>query len=130
MSMSKSILRCRRCACLATRHFSSHRVGSSEPIIENGKLNCARSKGMSFNQWKIINQFKELLWKRNPEWAIMYIVNKEWINLLRKFPRATGVFHSVSVQRKSHHGNLTPSNQSKTDSISIESAEQKLNEPL
>lgn len=85
---------------------------------------------MSFNQWKIINQFKELLWKRNPEWAIMYIVNKEWINLLRKFPRATGVFHSVSVQRKSHHGNLTPSNQSKTDSISIESAEQKLNEPL
>lgn len=85
MSFSKCINRnnCRKSLINASRNFSSGESAGRHIIIKQQLLPKLR---MSVSQWKLISQIKDQLTKTIPDKNLMFVVNKEWVNLLKRLP--------------------------------------------
>lgn len=78
------------------RHYNTNSANPGRSVYNKLRLTL-HLKNMTLNQWKVVNQLRDLLVKSPND---MLGLNKEWINLLQKFPHLTGIMQTMPTTTK------------------------------
>uniref|UniRef100_A0A1B6CNR4 PNPLA domain-containing protein n=2 Tax=Clastoptera arizonana TaxID=38151 RepID=A0A1B6CNR4_9HEMI len=119
MSLSKSVYKYRKCACVC-RKFSTNNSSTSHSVQSSKMRNNFQSSTMSLSHLKIINYLRDILGKSQKDSYTMSGLTKECINLFQKFPQVTGIVQIIPRSNKKHY-------QSNTDDKDINPSVQNSN---
>lgn len=78
------------------RHYNTNSANPGRSLYNKLRLTL-HLKNMTLNQWKVVNQLRDLLVKSPND---MLGLNKEFINLLQKFPHLTGIMQTMPTTTK------------------------------
>lgn len=98
------------------RHYNTNSANPGRSVYSKLKLTL-HFKNMSLNQWKVVNQLRDLFLKSPSD---MLGLNKDWIHLLQKFPHLTGIMQTMPTATKRVNDSIS-NNKSIMENQSIKS---------